>query len=155
VRRRVLVLAVGLLAVFAAGGAALAAERIECPNRAGERCVGTQRGDQIRGSDARDVIRARGGADTVGGTYGADLIYGGLGPDYVKVGECKRDRAFGGPGNDRIDVYDNCGFVPEDPPTPFELRDFVDCGPGFDLVMNVRPEDAVAEDCERKVASEF
>jgi hypothetical protein len=154
-RKTILVLAVGTVAVLIAAGAAFAAGRIECPNRADGSCVGTERADEIMGSVDPDEIHAKGGPDIVRGKTRADLIYGGRGDDRIEVGECYRDRAFGGRGDDRIDVYDACWSAPEDPPTPTEMRDFVDCGPGFDVVLNVRPEDRIAGDCERKVESAF
>lgn len=71
----------------------------------------------------------------------------------IVVGECYPDRAFGGRGEDVIDVYDGCVAI--DPPTTEELRDLVDCGPGFDVVRHVGPEDEIADECERKIGSVF
>jgi Ca2+-binding RTX toxin-like protein len=155
VRRMALVLGAVLFVMLLASGVALAANRIECPNWDGNLCVGTDRADEINGTDRADEIYARDGADVVKGRLRRDVIYGGDGADRINVGACSRDQAFSGRGDDVIDVGDGCVYIPEDPLTPKEVKDFVYCGPGRDVVRNVGPNDEIAMDCERKIRAEF
>ena len=76
--------------------------------------------DVIKGLSLRDELHGGNGADTLYGNSGADNIFGGSG----------EDRVYGGYGDDEIDVQD------PDPNYPAGVgpRDFVDCGPGFDIV---------------------
>ncbi len=59
--------------------------------------VGTARADTIHGRRGADRITGKGGADRLFGNAGADIITGSK--------DRSRDRLYGGPGHDRIDVY--------------------------------------------------
>jgi hypothetical protein len=48
-----------------------------------------------------------------------------------------------------INVTDRCGYQGF-PPPPEEVGDYVDCGPGRDVVRDVGWGDEIAEDCELK-----
>ncbi len=47
-----------------------------------------------------------------------------------------------------INVADRCGY--QGGPPPEVIGDYVDCGPGRDVVRDVGLGDEIAEDCERK-----
>lgn len=146
-RRLFLVLGVAAVALVLASGVALAAT-IDCPNRAGGVCVGTDGDDELTGSVRADVIYGRAGDDAIDGNARNDVLRGERGADELRAVSCDRDRVFGGTGNDLIDSNDECVYIPEDPPPPGAFGDAVYCGPGFDVVRAGR-EDAVAENCER------
>ncbi len=146
-RRMALVSAAVVLAMVLAGGVALAANGIKCPNGGGDRCIGTANADEMIGSRNDDTIRARGGADTIRGRSGSDEIHGELGGDRIVAARCALPggaEVFGGRGNDDITVTSDCGQLTVVPPP-----DKVDCGPGYDVVRGVVPEDRIAADCER------
>lgn len=72
-----------------ASGMAWAAS-INCPNRSGNLCVGTDksdtmigrnRADDMRAKDGADILRARGGKDTLSGGKGKDVLKGGNADD--------------------------------------------------------------------------
>lgn len=147
VRRIALVSAAVLLATLLAGGVALAANTIDCPNRDGDRCVGTPRADEMVGSRNNDTIRARGGADFIDGRRGSDEMHGEVGADTIVAAECalpRGARIFGGRGDDDVTVTSDCGALTVVPPP-----DRVDCGPGYDVVRGAVPEDRIDPDCER------
>ena len=80
-RSTFLLLVSATLVVLVAGGVALAAT-INCPNRDGKLCVGTDRADTMNGRDgAKDDMRGRGGADTLRGRGVKDKLTGGPGND--------------------------------------------------------------------------
>jgi len=89
-----------ILAVLLAGGVALAAT-INCPNREGNLCVGTNGGDIMSGTDKADEMRGRGGPDRIEGGAGYDELRGGDGQDFLK-GEDGNDSLWGGLGNDDL-----------------------------------------------------
>jgi Ca2+-binding RTX toxin-like protein len=82
------------------------------------------------------------GNDTVWAGKGSDIAVGAEGNDFLpddRVRELSKDRIFGGPGNDVIDVLHYRS-----------ARDLVVCGSGFDRVAADR-KDVVAPDCEKVV----
>ena len=138
-----------VLAMALAGGVALAANGIKCPNGGGDRCIGTAGADEMAGSRNDDTIRGRGGADTIKGRGGSDEVHGELGGDRIVATRCALPggaEVFGGRGNDDITVTSDCGQLAVVPPP-----DRVDCGPGYDVVRGVAAEDRIAADCERVV----
>lgn len=73
-----------------AGGAAVAATTISCPNRDGNLClgsseadtmIGTPRGDDMRGLGGNDALLARAGNDRLDGGTGDDELKGAKGND--------------------------------------------------------------------------
>jgi Ca2+-binding RTX toxin-like protein len=96
----VLLFASVVLAVLLAGGVALAAT-INCPNREGNLCVGTNSGDIMSGTDKADEMRGRGGPDSIAGDPGSDELYGGDGQDLLK-GNKGKDTLGGGLGYDDL-----------------------------------------------------
>ena len=54
----------GALLLLPAGGAAVAADQIDCPNRDGGRCVGTAADDTMLGRAVADDMAPRTGATT-------------------------------------------------------------------------------------------
>jgi Bacterial Ig-like domain/RTX calcium-binding nonapeptide repeat (4 copies) len=115
-RRTVLLLATTVLALFAAGGIALAAT-LTCTTNP---CDGTTDDDVITGTlnaetingkagndeisarDANDTLNGEDGNDTMHGELGDDRLNGGDGPDQL-FGENGTDRLNGGAGNDILD----------------------------------------------------
>lgn len=139
----------GALLLLTAGGAALAANQIECPNRDGGRCIGTANADEMIGSQAEDTIRGRGGPDLIKGRRGGDELHGETGGDTIVAARCAAPGTdiFGGRGDDDIIVTSDCGDLTIVPPA-----DRVDCGPGRnDVVRGVLPDDRIDESCERVV----
>jgi Ca2+-binding RTX toxin-like protein len=140
---------VGTLLLLTAGGAALAANQIECPNRDGGRCIGTPQPDEMIGGRGDDTIRGRAGADTIDGRRGSDELHGEVGGDTIVAARCALGGGadvFGGRGGDDITITSDCGDLAVVPPP-----DRVDCGPGYDVVRGAVPEDRIADDCERVV----
>jgi Ca2+-binding RTX toxin-like protein len=111
-------------ALLLAGGAVLA-KSITC---AGGPCTGTKKADRIIGTDGADQIDGKAGDDGINGRDGDDTITGGKGNDNINEGpvvfkDDDKDTVFGGAGDDRINVFDR------------DALDFVDCGPGNDIVF--------------------
>ena len=141
-RTTILALMVVMAALLLAGGAAYA-KIIQCT---GGKCVGTERLDLMRGTTGADEILGRGGNDQISGDKGDndpagdDVIRGGAGADVIVDDDGLNgdsDQLFGGKGNDTLNVLEDDITV-----------DFVDCGPGFDLVF-ADGEDFVKQDtCE-------
>jgi Ca2+-binding RTX toxin-like protein len=121
-RKSVLLLASMMLAMVFASGVALAAS-IECPNRSGNLCVGTDNRDFMSGTERSDDMRGLAGDDSMEGNEGADFMDGGPGVDDMNsgfgddlldggggsdgdagiiAGEQGDDRLRGGPGNDDL-----------------------------------------------------
>jgi Ca2+-binding RTX toxin-like protein len=105
--------------------------------------IGTDGPDRINGSAAGDLIYGWAGADRIDGGAGDDRIYAGADDDTV----------YGGPGDDVIDpalghdrVYGGAGD--DLIKTRGGERDWVSCGPGFDVAY-VDKLDVVARDCEK------
>jgi hypothetical protein len=100
--RRITVLAVltSLLLALTAG-VAVALNSIECPNRAGGTCVGTDRADDMRGTPNADEMFGRAGNDRQRGFRGADDLNGGIGNDNL-FGERGGDTIAGNPGADML-----------------------------------------------------
>ena len=139
----------GALLLLTAGGAALAANQIECPNRDGGRCIGTAQPDEMVGGRGDDTIRGRAGADTIDGRRGSDELHGEVGGDTIVVARCALGGGadvFGGRGGDDITITSDCGDLAVVPPP-----DRVDCGPGHDVVRGAVPEDRIDDNCERVV----
>lgn len=115
-----------------------------------DRRWGTPRADDISVYAGDDFVWAGGGGDWIAGGPGLDTLYGGSGPDVVIGGrgpdhlyagcdgQCDPadgNRLYGGRGGDRIHARNN-------------RRDYVDCGPGIDVVWT-DVEDSVGN-CERE-----
>src|SRR5215203_6168851 len=113
-RKTVLFMASMALAVLLVCGVALAAD-IQCPNRAGNLCVGTTGDDTLLGTANSDEIRGLDGADLIKGLGTKDLLRGGPGNDEIRGGG-GADDLFDGTVNDTIDG--------DDTPQP-DITDFV------------------------------
>ena len=138
-----------LLALLLASGVALAANKIDCPNKNGDRCVGTARADEMIGSRNDDTMRGRGGADVIKGRRGSDEMHGERGADKIVAARCGLGGGadvFGGRGDDDITITSDCGMLAVVPPP-----DRVDCGPGYDVVRGAVPGDRIDPDCERVI----
>ena len=90
------------LAVLVVCGVALAAD-IQCPNRAGNLCVGTARDDTLTGTANSDEILGRDGGDLIKGRGAKDQLSGELGNDEIRAGG-GADDVFGNRGNETIDA---------------------------------------------------
>ncbi len=128
-RRTTLVLtAVALLALLVATAGGMAGATSRCGDRiegtGGDNMLTGDRAgpcfDTILGKGGNDVIKGLRFSDKLYGGNGADTLYGNRGGDRI-FGGSGEDRVYGGYGDDEIDVQDG-------------QRDFVDCGPGFDIV---------------------
>jgi Ca2+-binding RTX toxin-like protein len=138
---------VGALLLVLASGVALAANRIDCPNRDGGRCVGTANADEMVGSPGEDTIRGRGGPDLIKGRRAGDELHGETGGDEIVAARCAPGtEIFGGRGDDVVKVTSDCGNLTIVPPS-----DKVDCGPGYDVVRGALPDDRIDDNCERVV----
>lgn len=104
-RKTVLFMASTALAVLVVCGVALAAT-IQCPNRAGNLCVGTTGADTLTGTANSDEIRGRAGADVIDGLGAKDRLTGGPGKDVMSGGD-GADDLFGGRGGDK--TFDSGG----------------------------------------------
>jgi Ca2+-binding RTX toxin-like protein len=100
--------------------------------------VGSAAGDLIYGWAGADRIFGRGGDDRIFAGSGNDVVYGGAGDDLIDPA-LGNDHVYGGPGND---VLRTAGGE----------RDWVSCGPGYD-VAHVDKLDVVAKDCEKVVVT--
>jgi hypothetical protein len=145
-RATLLAMLVGLLLALSAG-VALAAQ-IQCPNRDGNLCVGTNGPDKMQGSLNADIMRGYGGNDVAIGGYGNDSIYGvdggdrlegrpgndfisgGTGADLILTAD-GRDEAYGGGNNDTIRAYRD------------DNPDFINCGGGNADTADVQSGDYV------------
>jgi hypothetical protein len=164
-RRTILLMVIMSLTLVSASGVALAAKQIDCSDDPAPLCVGTPNSDEIEGTDTTrddiraqagsDLVKARAGNDVVNSGWGSDLVYGQRGADLLRAGQCDNDRMVGGPGDDTINVSDECAFIAfafaVGFPVPASVGDKVECGPGFDVVRGVNEYDWVASDCERVV----
>lgn len=84
--------------------------------------------DRVRGGDDADTIYGGNGPDRIWGEGGADMLAAGRGDDRVSAGQGAT--AFGGPGDDRIDVCIEAGLCgPGGSGTSTVLA-----GPGDDVV---------------------
>lgn len=140
------------VAMATAGGVAMAANLIDCPNRIGGRCIGTAQPDEMVGSREDDTIRGRAGADLIRGRGGSDELRGEVGGDEIVAARCALGRGgggadvFGGRGGDDITITSDCGALTVVPPP-----DRVDCGSGYDVVRGAAPGDRIDPNCERVV----
>jgi RTX calcium-binding nonapeptide repeat (4 copies) len=100
-RKTVHFLASMALAVLVVCGVALAAD-IQCPNRAGNLCVGTTGDDTLTGTANSDEILGRDGGDLIKGRGAKDQLSGELGNDEIRAGG-GADDVFGNRGNETID----------------------------------------------------
>src|SRR6266542_311488 len=99
--RRIVLLVVPAVALFAGGGAA----QNPPPNCFGQKptLVGGPGPDQMQGTTRADVMVGEGGDDTMDGGVAGDAVSGGTGDDTVDGGGGDDfDLLSGGPGNDRI-----------------------------------------------------
>jgi Ca2+-binding RTX toxin-like protein len=150
VRRVAFMLVAVAVAMATAGGVAMAANQIDCPNRDGGRCIGTAQPDEMIGSRNDDTIRGRAGADTIDGRRGSDELRGEVGADTIVAARCALGGGadvFGGRGGDDITITSDCGDLAVVPPP-----DRVDCGPGYDVVRGAAPGDRIDPNCERVVS---
>jgi Ca2+-binding RTX toxin-like protein len=128
-RKTVLFMASTALAVLVVCGVALAAD-IQCPNRAGNLCVGTTGDDTLTGTANSDEIRGRDGADLIKSLGAKDLVTGGPGNDELRGGGAADD-LFGGRGNETIDG----GGTPQPGITGGLGPDGLNGGAGDDFIM--------------------
>jgi len=128
-RKTVLFMASMALAVLLVCGVALAAD-IQCPNRAGNLCVGTTGDDTLLGTANSDEIRGLDGADLIKGLGAKDLLRGGPGNDEIRGGG-GADDLFGGSGNETIDG----GGTPQPGITGGLGPDGLNGGDGDDFIM--------------------
>ena len=113
-RKMAIMFGLEMVAIFVAGGVALAAT-----------ITGTDRDETLIGTAYADAIKARGGGDEVRGLGGPDQLYGNEGRDRL-VGGYGEDKLYGGNGKDRLrsqDIFSQSGAY----------KDVVDCGPGKDF----------------------
>src|SRR5215204_6150786 len=89
--------------------------------------TGTAGDDTLVGTDGDDRLDGRGGDDTIYGGSGDDTIFPGEGDDDV----------YAGAGDDLIFARDTGG------------KDYIDCGPGFDVVYTIHRDDRTLSNCER------
>lgn len=97
--------------------------------------------DRAYGTSGDDYVSGGPGDDDISGSLGSDFVHGGDGDDNVSEGpsyDTSTDLAFGGPGDDLMDAYN-------DP----AIKDVIDCGPGDDLVYADGSD--VLVDCEEVV----
>jgi Ca2+-binding RTX toxin-like protein len=94
----------------------------------------------IHGTSGPDMLVGTAKADTIRGYGGADRIYGKAGADRLFAGyDSKRDRVYGGLGNDRINIwladtaYAGRGndVVRLNSGTKWAMT-YIYCGPGYD-----------------------
>jgi hypothetical protein len=109
-KRATLLAVLMALTVALSAGVALALNDIDCPNRSGNRCLGTngndlmtgtKNADEISGRLGNDTIRGQQSGDRLGGDIGKDTLYGKVGGDNIKGGP-GADYLDGGAGNDRL-----------------------------------------------------
>ncbi|CAA9405198.1 MAG: Alkaline phosphatase, partial [uncultured Rubrobacteraceae bacterium] len=100
-RNAVMGVFMGALLLLLASGVALAANQIECPNRDGGRCVGTDRPDLMRGTGENDEIYGRDGGDTLKGFGKFDRLFGQDGDDTL-FGGLNGNNLSGGRGDDEL-----------------------------------------------------
>ncbi len=114
-----------------ASGAVLALNSIDCPNRSGNLCVGTDRGDDMEGTVEADDMRGRAGGDTLRAFAGNDKLAGNVGND-VLIGFRGGDRISGGPGTDLLSGRQgNDRLIGGSDGDPDEFF----CGPGEDTAI--------------------
>src|SRR5215207_6533844 len=82
------------------------------------------------------VLTGTAGDDTLVGTDGDDRLDGRGGDDTIFPGEGDDD-VFAGAGDDLIFARDTGG------------KDYIDCGPGFDVVYTIHRDDRTLSNCER------
>lgn len=129
-RATLLMIMVALMVALSAGTALAALNKINCPNKSGDRCVGTPNDDQLGGTNradkqlgrlGNDLIIGFGGNDLQKGSSGNDTLQGGPGNDKLLTG-IGRDDAHGAMGDDSINVSRD------------EDADYAYCGAGYDTV---------------------
>ena len=154
-RRFVVMVAAAMLALMAAGGAALA-DNIE-GNGGNNRLVGTNGKDTISGAGGNDDIFGKGGQDRLFGDSGDDELFGQEGNDFAN--------AIDGQANDRVNcgrgandiagidgfaagdrVAQNCEFLYVATPTAGAAD--AESGPGADLSAIDTVEEAEAAEAE-------
>lgn len=168
-RPTVAVFIASIMALIFAAGVAFAAT-VNC---AGGVCKGTAADDEITGTHGHDKIYGRGGNDFVLARPGKDTIIGGAGNDRLYGGE-QDDRIHAGPGDDyargkedndkmnggpgKEDFHGGTGSdrirtgvvrTPSGEVKPDGVRDYVNCGPGHDVIYYEKGVDEV-ENCEVK-----
>ena len=92
--------------------------------------------DYIRTTAGRDRINGGSGRDRIYAFAGNDLIIGGAGNDRISPGNGS-DRVFAGSGDDYIYAPDR-----------FNSREFINCGPGRDIVVVDRDVAPILTGCE-------
>jgi hypothetical protein len=149
-KRATLLAVLMALTVALSAGVALALNDIDCPNRSGNQCLGTngndlmtgtRNADDIGGRLGNDTIRGQQSGDRLGGDIGNDTVYGKVGGDNIQGGS-GADYLDGGEGNDRLaggadgdpdEFYCDKGFDT----AVVELGDFIQSKPPGDLVKVV------------------
>jgi Ca2+-binding RTX toxin-like protein len=99
-RRGVLLLTSIVVMVVVGAGVALAAN-IDCGDKPGAGCLGTNQPDTITGTSGVDIITAAASADTVNAFGGADEVYGDSGGDTLNGGN-GNDYLEGGSGANQV-----------------------------------------------------
>ena len=117
------------LAVLVVCGVAWAAN-IQCPNRAGNLCVGTTGDDTLTGTANSDEILGRDGGDLIKGRGAKDQLSGELGNDEIRAGG-GADDVFGNRGNETIDA----GGTPQPGIIGGGGPDALNGGAGDDFIM--------------------
>jgi Ca2+-binding RTX toxin-like protein len=90
---------IAVAGALAMSGVALAAT-IDCPNRAGNLCVGTDQADTLNGRAVTDDMRGRGGRDSLRARGGPDLLTGGPADDSLQGADGGDRYIFGGAWGD-------------------------------------------------------
>jgi Ca2+-binding RTX toxin-like protein len=108
----------------------------------------------LNGHAGADLILGNDGNDKLDGDLSPDSVHGGPGNDFIWGGS-GHDRLWGGSGLDTIygdrerpntsDGRDEIISIEDD-----RVSDRIDCGPRWDRVV-ARPNDRVADDCERVI----
>jgi Ca2+-binding RTX toxin-like protein len=110
VRKATLLTLLVALLVALTASMAMALNTINCPNRAGNVCVGTDgndvmkgtgKADDMKGRAGNDTLRSFGAGDTLHGNIDNDTLYGHNGGDTV-AGDTGNDRLYGRGGNDEL-----------------------------------------------------
>jgi Ca2+-binding RTX toxin-like protein len=171
-RKRIFMLLTTMaLGVLMVSSAALALNRIQCPNGTDASfpvtCTGTNSADSMNGTAAYDNMKGKGGydqlygrgdGDDLNGDYGNDTLNGAGGNDYFgdRVGT---NTLNGGAGSDTFfadyasrSPYNEISKISGDDGNDYVYaadgaRDTINCGPGRDWV-DANNNDIVADNCE-------
>src|SRR6266545_2500824 len=136
--RRIVLLVVPAVALFAGGGAA----QNPPPNCFGQKptLVGGPAVDLICGNDNNDAIHGGGGNDKIDGGSDGDTLNGDAGNDTVDGGVAG-DAVSGGTGDDTVDGGGGDDF------------DLLSGGPGNDRILGKRPQQAMNDEVDYRQAA--